>query len=109
MSLTIDEFKVFINNIQNQLAVYALLMMPKSVSSTTAVHVVDKMLTLSQQYNKYMNVFSEENVDKLSSHQDHDHVIETEKHELSYDLLYNLSETELQVLREYLDNVLVKK
>ncbi len=68
MSLTIDEFKVFINNIQNQLAVYALLMMPKSVSSTTAVHVVDKMLTLSQQYNKYMNVFSEENVDKLSSH-----------------------------------------
>ncbi len=43
-------------------------MMSKSDSSTTAVHVVSKMLILSQQYNKYVNVFSKENVDKLSSH-----------------------------------------
>jgi len=68
MSLTIDESEVFINNIQNQSAVYALLMMSKSDSSTTVIHVVSKMLTLSQQYNRYINVFSEENVDKLSSH-----------------------------------------
>ena len=40
-------------------------MMSKSDSSTTAVHVIDKTLMLSQQYNKYVNVFSEENVDKL--------------------------------------------
>ncbi len=68
MSLTIDESEVFINNIQNQSAIYALLMMSKSDSSTTVIHVVSKMLTLSQQYNRYINVFSEENVDKLSSH-----------------------------------------
>ncbi len=43
-------------------------MMSKSESSITAVHIVDKMLTLSQQYNKYMNVFSEENISKLLSH-----------------------------------------
>ncbi len=43
-------------------------MMSKLESSTTAVHVVDKMLILSQQYNKYIDVFSEENVDKLLSH-----------------------------------------
>ncbi len=42
--------------------------MPESVSLTTAIHVVDKTLTLSQQYNKYIDVFSKENVDKLSSH-----------------------------------------
>ncbi len=109
MSLIIDESKVFINNIQNQSAVYALLMMPESGSSTTAVHVVDKMSTLSQQYDKYADVFSEENADKLLSYQGHDHVIETKRHELLYDSLYNLLKTELWVLREYLDNILVKR
>jgi len=54
-------------------------------------------------------VFSEENVNKLLSHQDHDYVIKTKKHKLLYDSLYNLSEAELQVFREYLDNILVKK
>jgi len=95
MSLIIDESEVFINNIQNQSAVYTLLMMPESVSSTTAVHVVSKMLMLSQQYNRYADVFSEENADKLSSHQDHDHVIEIKRHKLLYDSLYNLLKTEL--------------
>ncbi len=109
MSLTINEFKMFINNIQNQLTVYTLLIMPESDSSTTAVHVVDKMLTLSQQYNKYADVFSEENVNKLLFHQDHDHVIKTKKHELFYNSLYNLSKTELQVLKEYLDDILTKR
>ncbi len=42
--------------------------MSKLDSSITAVHVVDNMLTLSQQYNKYINVFFEENVDKLLFH-----------------------------------------
>ncbi len=84
-------------------------MMSKSDLLTTTVHVVDKMLTLSQQYNRYINVFFEENVDKLLSHQDYDYVIETEKHKLLYNSLYNLSETELQVFREYLDNILIKK
>jgi len=44
------------------------LMMPELDSSTTVIHVVSKTSMLSQQYNRYMNVFSEENVDKLSSH-----------------------------------------
>jgi len=68
MPLTIDEPEVFINNIQNQLTVYALLMMPELGSLTTAIHVVSKMSALSQQYNRYADVFSEENVDKLLSH-----------------------------------------
>jgi len=68
MSLTIDEPEVFINNIQNQFAVYALLMMSKSGSSTTVIHVVDKTSALSQQYNRYADVFSKENADKLLSH-----------------------------------------
>ncbi len=43
-------------------------MMSESDSSTTVIHVVDETSILSQQYDKYVNVFSEENVDKLSSH-----------------------------------------
>ncbi len=42
--------------------------MSKLDSSITAVHVVNKMSTLFQQYNKYVNVFSEENVNKLLFH-----------------------------------------
>jgi len=84
-------------------------MMPKLDSLTIAVHVVSKTLMLSQQYDKYVNVFSEENVDKLLSHQDHDYVIKTERHKSFYDSLYNLSETELQVLKEYLNDVLAKR
>ncbi len=83
--------------------------MSKSGSSTIVIHVVSKTSALSQQYNKYIDVFSEENVSKLSSYQDHDHVIKTERHKLLYDSLYNLLKTELQVLREYLDNILMKK
>ncbi len=48
MSLTIDELKMFINNIQNQSAVYTLLMMSKSDSLITVIYVVDDMLMLSQ-------------------------------------------------------------
>jgi len=47
MFLIINKFKIFINNIQNQLTVYALLMMPETDSLTTAVHVVDDILVLS--------------------------------------------------------------
>ncbi len=47
MSLIIDESEAFINNIQNQLTVYALLMMSKSDSSTTAIHIVSEMSMLS--------------------------------------------------------------
>ncbi len=43
-------------------------MMPKSGSSTTAVHIVNKTSTLSQQYNRYVDVFFKENADKLLSY-----------------------------------------
>ena len=43
-------------------------MMSKLNSLTTAVHIVNKMSALSQQYNRYVDVFFEENVNKLLSH-----------------------------------------
>ncbi len=40
-------------------------MMSKSDSLITAIYVVDKILMLSQQYNRYIDMFFEENADKL--------------------------------------------
>jgi len=48
------------------------------------------------------------NASKLSLHENHDHAIEITA-ELSYKLLYNLSNTELATLRQYLNDVLVKE
>ncbi len=48
------------------------------------------------------------NANKLSLHEDHNHAIEITA-KSSYELLYNLLNTELATLRQYLDNVLVKE
>ncbi len=61
------------------------------------------------QYTDYTDVFSEKNVKKLLLHQDSDYAINIKSYKSLYNLLYNLSKTELQILREYLDNILIKK
>ena len=55
-----------------------------------------------------MNVFSEENADLLSAHKVSDYAIDLNEKKLLYDLLYNLFNTELEILRDYLENALVK-
>jgi hypothetical protein len=57
---------------------------------------------------EYEDVFSTESINRLSLHEEHDHAIEITA-ESSYDLLYNLSNTELVTLRQYLDDVLTKE
>jgi len=57
---------------------------------------------------EYEDVFLTESIDKLSLHEKHDHAIEIIV-ESSYDLLYNLLNTELATLKQYLDNVLTKE
>ncbi len=49
-----------------------------------------KMQTLLIELKEYKDVFSIKNADKLSLHENHDHAIEITA-ELSYELLYNLS------------------
>ena len=53
-------------------------------------------------------MFSIENADILLSHKVIDHAIDLNEREPLYDLLYNLFNTELEVLRTYLNDVLVK-
>ncbi len=56
---------------------------------------------------EYKDVFLIESADKLSLHEDHDHAIEITA-KSSYKSLYNLLNTELVTLRQYLDDVLTK-
>jgi len=67
-----------------------------------------EMQTLLVELKEYEDVFSTESVDKLSLHEDHNHAIEIIA-ESSYESLYNLLNTELATLRQYLDNVIAKE
>ncbi len=67
-----------------------------------------EMQTLFIELREYEDVFLTESVDKLLLHEDHDHAIEITAESL-YESLYNLLNTELATLRQYLNDVLVKE
>ncbi len=64
--------------------------------------------TLLVELKEYKDVFLTESINKLLLHEDHDHAIKITA-ELSYESLYNLSNTKLVTLRQYLNNVLAKE
>lgn len=66
-------------------------------------------LTLSEKYCEYVNVFSVKNINLLFTHKISDHVIDLNSKNSLYELLYNLFNTELKVLRTYLNNALMKE
>ncbi len=76
---------------------------------TIWVNAVSNALTVLLCYTEYIDIFSEKNTEKLSFHQSCNYTINTENYKSSYNLLYNLSKTELQILKEYLDDILMKK
>jgi len=67
-----------------------------------------KAQTLLIKLKKYEDVFLIKSADKLSLHEDHNHAIKITA-KSSYESLYNLLNTELMILRQYLDDVLVKE
>ena len=69
--------------------------------------IADAVPKLSEKLREYEDVFLIEEVDRLSSHEEYNYVIETTT-EPSFDSLYNLSNTELATLRTYLDDTLAK-
>jgi len=73
-------------------------------------HIINafKMQILLIELKEYKDVFLTESVDRLFLHKKHDHAIEITVKSL-YNSLYNLSNTELATLRQYLDNVLTKE
>jgi hypothetical protein len=64
---------------------------------------------LPECYQEYADVFSEEGAATLARHGIQDHAIDLEPHTMPPQLgLYNLSQSELKILREYLDAALKK-
>ena len=100
----------FVQKIQNEFTVYAILWAESADSVKLTVHIqsADIISALSKKYDSYTDMFSEENADLLSAHKVSDHAIDLNEKKLLYDLLYNLFNTELEILRDYLENVLVK-
>ncbi len=70
---------------------------------------VDSVTILSFRYFEFLNIFFKKNVDILSSHQAHDHVIHfKEDAQFSVFALYNMSRDEILELRRYLNENLSK-
>jgi len=109
MKVLQDEFTVYafvmINVIKELIIKHQVKAMNNMMSRITNVLETQ---TLFIKLKKYEDVFLTESVDKLLLHKDHDHAIEIIA-ESSYELLYNLLNTELATLRQYLNNVLTKE
>ena len=66
------------------------------------------MFGIFSSYVEYENVFFEVEMNHLSAYEKHNHIINTKNENSSYKSLYNLSDKELQVLQNYLNDILVK-
>jgi hypothetical protein len=118
-------FKLFIAKdfakvLQNEFTVYTFIMC-NIVEELTVEHQVKalnnmmnyitnafKTQILFIELKEYENVFLTKSVNRLFLHEKHDHTIEITIKSL-YDLLYNLSNTKLTTLRQYLNDVLTKE
>jgi len=112
--------QAFAKALQDESTVYALVMI-NVIKESIIEHQVKAMnnmmsriqntleaQTLLIELKEYKDVFLIESADKLSLHENHDHTIEITA-KSSYESLYNLSNTELAILRQYLDDVLAKE
>ncbi len=112
--------QAFVKTLQDESTVYALVMINvikeliiehqvKAMNNVMS-HITNalKTQTLLVELKEYKDVFSIKSVDKLLLHEDHNHAIEITAESL-YESLYNLSNTELATLRQYLNDVLAKE
>ncbi len=74
------------------------------------IHIINalKMQVLLVELKKYKDVFLTKNADKLFLHENHDHAIKIIAESL-YELLYNLLNIKLMILKQYLNDILVKE
>jgi hypothetical protein len=112
--------KDFAKALQDESTVYTFIMC-NIIEESTVEHQVKalnnmmshitnalEMQILFAELKEYKDVFSIKSVDRLLLHEEHDHAIEIIVESL-YDLLYNLLNTKLATLRQYLNNVLIKE
>jgi len=105
--------QVFAKALQDEFTVYAFVMI-NVVKKLIIEHQVKAMNNVMSriinaletkillvELKEYEDVFLTESADKLSLHENHDHAIEITAESL-YESLYNLLNTELATLRQYL-------
>jgi len=118
-------FKLFIakdlmKTLQDEFTVYTLIMcniikelivehQVKTLNNATScITNAFKTQILLVELKEYEDIFSTESVNRLLLHKEHDHAIEIIAESL-YDSLYNLLNTKLMTLRQYLNDVLTKE
>jgi hypothetical protein len=62
-----------------------------------------------EKYKDFADVFDKINADKLFEHDSQDHAIDTKNKMSSFESVYNLSMTELELFKKYLDEFLTKE
>ena len=90
--------------------VYAILWAGPTDDRTPIVRVqsTSDLQAILLEYTSYIDVFSTKKAGLLPTHKASDHAIDLDGKDPPYGPLYNLSNTELKVLREYLDDALAK-
>src|SRR6202030_1829232 len=94
-------------------AVYHFFPAPEDLLQANAALTNSKLTeagaNLPPQYVDFIDIFSEEEACALPPHQMYDHVIQLEPDtKAPWGLLYNMSELELKVLHDYIDDMLQK-
>jgi hypothetical protein len=104
-----DEFTVYILIICNIIKELIVEHQVKTLNNMMN-HITNafKMQILFIELKEYEDVFLIKNVNRLSLHEKHDHAIEIIAESL-YDLLYNLLNMKLMILKQYLNDVLTKE
>ncbi len=110
----------FMKTLQDEFMMYIFIMInvveeliiehQVKVMNNVMNHIINvfKTQTLLIELKEYKDVFLIKNVDKLLLHENYDHAIEITA-KSSYESLYNLLNTELTILRQYLNDVLAKE
>ena len=88
--------------------VYAILWAGPTDDRAPIVRVqsASDLQAIPPEYTSYMDIFSTEKAGLLPTHKASDHAIDLDGKDPPYGPLYNLSNTELKVLQEYLNDAL---
>ena len=70
---------------------------------------IDETFAIFKKFVKFLNQFSKKLIKDLTTHKNCDHVIDLKNNQFFYDFLYNLSNTKLITLSDYLNEVLTKE
>lgn len=118
-SISVDSAKQFSRAVKKGAPVYAVMAMapvaPPHERPIAGANMImspeddpNAQSVLPDEYSEFADLFNDEKSSRLANRKDCDHAIDLEGKDPPYGPLYNLSNTELKILREYLDTALAK-